>query len=96
LGGFFHQLAAETAAPEFRLDERAVELGIAVVARDNHSKARGGAPVLDNDDEAGRDLFGGKLYIGMEKFGLAFIPPLPRAALQLFQRFALGRMRGAN
>jgi len=52
--------------------------------------------VLDHDDESGRDLLGGKLYVGVEKFGPAFVPSLPRAALQLFQRFALGRTRGAD
>jgi len=52
--------------------------------------------VLDHDDEAGGDLLGGQFYFGMEKFGPVRVPSRRRAALQLFQRFALGRMRGAN
>jgi hypothetical protein len=52
--------------------------------------------MLAHDDAAGGDLFGGQFYFGMEKFRPVRVPSRRRAALQVLQRFALGRTRGAN
>jgi hypothetical protein len=54
--------------------------------------------VFNNDDEAGGDLFGRKfdrVRIG-EDVVTVFFPLKGRTALQVFQRFALGRTRGTN
>ncbi len=94
----FHEEAADAASPEIRLNEQAVEFGIAILARKNDGEAGRRAPVLGDDDQACGDLFSRQLYRVrmLEQVGAVVVPLQRRAALEVFKRFTLGRMRGAD
>ncbi len=58
LRGFLDKLATNPATPEIWLNERAVDVGFSVVARNDNGKPRRFTPVLKHDDETGGDMIG--------------------------------------
>jgi hypothetical protein len=88
---FLDQQAADAAAPEIGFDEQAIELRIAIRARQDDGEPGRSTPVLGDDDEARSDLLGrqfDRIRIG-DEVGAVFVPPERCATLQVLQRFAL-------
>jgi len=53
---FLDQLASDAGAPQVGLDERPIDVGAAIIARNDDGKTRRLAPVFEHDDEAGGDV----------------------------------------